>query len=97
MLGTKVPSHSEGNVFPRKRELMRFDETPIRQHDMPIRSQMREYKITARERTRPLVFIAVFEVQAASEELAIEAAKQRFREDYPKRSIEDHSFERDRT
>ena len=54
------------------------------------------YKIAIRAPKAPRTFIAVYEIEAASQELAIEAAKQRFRKEYSDRAIEDYSFERDK-
>ena len=54
------------------------------------------HKIAIRARRTPRTFIAVYEVEAASLELAIEAAKQRFRKEHPDRAVEDYSFERDK-
>jgi hypothetical protein len=57
----------------------------------------RSYRIAVRARALPLTFMMVYEVEAPSEKLALEAAKQRFRREFPNRDVEDHSFERDRT
>jgi hypothetical protein len=54
------------------------------------------YKIAIRARKTPRTFIAVYEIEAPSQEVAVEAAKQRFRKEYPDRAIEDYSFERDK-
>jgi hypothetical protein len=55
------------------------------------------YKIAVRARKTPRTFIAVYQIEAESQELAIKAAKQRFSSEYPDRAVEDHSFEKDRT
>ena len=54
------------------------------------------HKIAIRARKTPRTFIAVYEIEAASLELALEAAKEQFRKEYPDRAVEDYSFERDR-
>jgi hypothetical protein len=54
------------------------------------------YKIAIRERTAPLNFLAVYELEAPTPQRAIEAAKERFRAEYPDKAVDDHSFERDR-
>jgi hypothetical protein len=54
------------------------------------------HRIAVRHRATPRTFIAVYEVEAASQELAIEGAKERFRREYPDRAVENYSFERDR-
>jgi hypothetical protein len=60
-------------------------------------SGMPHYKIAIRARSTPRTFIAVYQVEAESQELAIEGAKERFRKEYPDKPVADHSFERDRT
>ena len=59
-------------------------------------SGMPFHRIAVRQRATPRTFIAVYEVEAASQELAIEGAKERFLREYPDRPVEHHSFERDK-
>jgi hypothetical protein len=51
------------------------------------------YRIEVRERARPNLFYAVYEIDARSIQAAIEAAKSRFSGEYPLKKVENHSFQ----